>query len=280
MRNNFFVFVLIIVLLFFAVSGNLLAQEKIKWIDNYEGGLKEAKEQEKNILILVTAPSWCYPCQWMDANTFEDEKIIDIINKNFVPIRIVDMIDGKQNPDLEEISFNGFPTTIYADSSGNILFQKAGALDSVYMFKMLERALNYDKYIEELEKDFNAIKEDNNKAAKFIDKLFQDGEYIICKKLALELFNLESTEQKYRSNFLYTALLCDLYLDELEDGLELLNLYIKTFSDGEHIESVKYFKILVLYYLGREEEAKINAEEFKKEFPESIYIPKINELFE
>jgi thioredoxin-related protein len=127
-----------LVLVGFAVPS--LAAEEVEWIDSYEKGLEKAQQADKNLFILITAPTWCGPCQWMEANTFEDEDVIDFINSQFIAVKVLDKVEGKKNPELQEFDFRGFPTVFVYNPEGQMLTSAVGAVGAD---ELLDRVSKY-----------------------------------------------------------------------------------------------------------------------------------------
>lgn len=109
--------------LFLAIF-TLNAQE-IQWLTDYDQARARAKESGQNLLVQISAPSWCGYCQWMDENTFSDPEIISFINQGFVPVLITDV-----DPQISKFEFGGYPTTQIFSSDGSLLKQAEGAIDS------------------------------------------------------------------------------------------------------------------------------------------------------
>jgi thioredoxin-related protein len=136
--------IIFIVLFIFVLFSQLtVAQENegINWIHSYDKALKIASEKDKNIFIFVTAPTWCSPCRWMEANVFTNEIVTEVINEYFVPVKLLDSVNGKPNPELERFDIDGFPTMLIYSKEGNYLNDEIGSL---YSSELLEFLSNYD----------------------------------------------------------------------------------------------------------------------------------------
>lgn len=122
------------------------AAAEIDWNSTYSQGLERAKEENKNLFILITAPTWCGPCKWMEANTFKDEEVISLINREFIAVRVLDMVNGKRNPDLKLFDFSGFPAVFVYNQEGEPLTSSVGAVDAETLVKRTEGYTdpNYD----------------------------------------------------------------------------------------------------------------------------------------
>src|SRR3989338_8368036 len=90
---------------------------KINWLEWNKESFEKANKEGKPILLDLTAV-WCHWCHVMDATSYSDNEIAEIINKDFVPIKVY--ID--QRPDIRErYNMGGFPSTVFLDSGGYII---------------------------------------------------------------------------------------------------------------------------------------------------------------
>ena len=90
---------------------------KINWLEWNKESFEKAKKEDKPILLDLTAV-WCHWCHVMDATSYSDEEIAEIINKNFVPIKVY--IDKR--PDIRErYNMGGFPSTVFLNPDGYII---------------------------------------------------------------------------------------------------------------------------------------------------------------
>lgn len=113
----------ILLLCLFSVLLPLGAQE-IQWIEDFDQALALAQEREQNVLVLLTAPSWCGYCQWLESNTLNDSSIIELLNEKFVACMITD-----ENQQISRFDFEGYPTVQIFSPQGSLLTQQSGALD-------------------------------------------------------------------------------------------------------------------------------------------------------
>lgn len=79
--------------------------------------LKQAQKEQKLVFIDLTA-HWCHSCKLMEETTFRSPEIIDLINKNYVALKInADRIDGKLLAAQENVTV--LPALIVMDAQGN-----------------------------------------------------------------------------------------------------------------------------------------------------------------
>ncbi len=262
-------------ILCFVLCGNVFSQNSINWIESYDEALTKAEITNKKMFILITAPSWCNWCVKLEKETFTNENVIKMINKNFIPVRILDKIDGEENQDLAYFEISGFPTILFAYPNGELMFKAGGYIDAGQMIAFCEKAINYEDFYNNIEKNFERAKKDSEYAIKFLDELAERNELELCRAYAMSLYEIY-TDEEYKARFLFTAYICTLYLGNLEDGLIISEKYILEFPMGEHLEDVRYLRIITLYYLGLKSDAKEEAKEFKEDYPESPYMEDID----
>jgi uncharacterized protein YyaL (SSP411 family) len=116
---------------------------EIKWRPWSEAAFDEAKLVDKPILLSISAV-WCHWCHVMDETTYSNDRVIDLVNTEYVPIRV----DNDVRPDINQrYNMGGWPTTAFLSSSGDILTgatylppdQMAGALGQVASYYRTHR---------------------------------------------------------------------------------------------------------------------------------------------
>lgn len=89
----------------------------INWREWGSRVFEEAKEKDRLILLSLSAV-WCHWCHVMDETTYSDEGVIDLINSNFVPVRV----DADMRPDIDDLyNQGGWPSTVILTPEGEIL---------------------------------------------------------------------------------------------------------------------------------------------------------------
>lgn len=90
----------------------------IQWLSWSKETFEMAKRQKKPILLDISAV-WCHWCHEMEKNSWSNEKIIDIVNRRYIPIQV----DTDKRPDVNErYNMGGWPTTVVLDDKGKMLF--------------------------------------------------------------------------------------------------------------------------------------------------------------
>jgi uncharacterized protein YyaL (SSP411 family) len=116
---------------------------EIRWRPWSEAAFDEAKVLDKPILLSISAV-WCHWCHVMDETTYSNDRVIDLVNTEYVPIRV----DNDVRPDINQrYNMGGWPTTAFLSSSGDILTgatylppdEMAGALGQVASYYRTHR---------------------------------------------------------------------------------------------------------------------------------------------
>ena len=90
---------------------------EINWHGWSEEAFAEAGRLDRPILLSISAV-WCHWCHVMDETTYSHAGVIDLINREYVPIRV----DNDLRPDINQrYNMGGWPTTAFLTSSGEIL---------------------------------------------------------------------------------------------------------------------------------------------------------------
>src|SRR5260370_5542497 len=102
-----------------------LRQHAYNPVDWYAWGpdaLARAKSENKPIMLSI-GYSACHWCHVMERESFENEQIAQLINENFVPIKV----DREERPDLDQIYMDavqlltgrgGWPLTVFLTPEG------------------------------------------------------------------------------------------------------------------------------------------------------------------
>ena len=90
---------------------------KVNWLEWGNEAFEKAKIEDKPILLDLTAV-WCHWCHVMDATSYSNDEVTEIINKDFVPVKVY--IDKR--PDIRErYNMGGFPSTVFLNPDGYII---------------------------------------------------------------------------------------------------------------------------------------------------------------
>ncbi len=90
---------------------------EINWHAWSKQAFDEARLSGKPILLSISAV-WCHWCHVMDETTYSHPSVIEIINRDYVPVRV----DNDVRPDINQrYNMGGWPTTAFLTPGGDIL---------------------------------------------------------------------------------------------------------------------------------------------------------------
>lgn len=93
------------------------AEQPIAWHPWGEEPFRLARETGRPILLDIGA-SWCHWCHVMDETTYSADGVIDLVNREYVPVRV----DNDVRPDINQrYNMGGWPTTAFLTPQGDIL---------------------------------------------------------------------------------------------------------------------------------------------------------------
>ena len=89
----------------------------IPWREWGADAFSAARAEDKPVLLTLGA-TWCHWCHVMDDTSYSDERVIDLINSRFIPVRV----DVDQRPDIS-LRYNqgGYPSVAVLTANGEFL---------------------------------------------------------------------------------------------------------------------------------------------------------------
>ncbi len=90
---------------------------EINWRPWSQDAFEQARQTGRPILLSISAV-WCHWCHVMDETTYSHPGVIDLINREYVPVRV----DNDVRPDINQrYNMGGWPSTAFLTASGDIL---------------------------------------------------------------------------------------------------------------------------------------------------------------
>ncbi|MGI0046831.1 MAG: cytochrome c biogenesis protein CcdA [Nitrosotalea sp.] len=113
----------------------------INWQDYGPDAFAQAKQENKPILLLLTAPSWCYYCQVYESEDYlYNPDVVKLVNQGFVPI----YVDSDERQDLtRQYLEGGWPSTTVLAPDGQRLFGYSGPRPVQNMLANFQETLAY-----------------------------------------------------------------------------------------------------------------------------------------
>ncbi|MFH0974159.1 MAG: thioredoxin fold domain-containing protein [Spirochaetota bacterium] len=115
------------------VKPQVAQNAQVKW-ESFNAGMSKALGQKKPVIIDFYA-DWCHWCKVMDRETFSNEEVTKILNRDFIAIRIDtqrrESITYKGNMTTADrfaplLGVSGLPTVVFMDEEGNLIDKVPG----------------------------------------------------------------------------------------------------------------------------------------------------------
>ncbi len=145
-----------------------LNAQGIEFIHDLETALKKAKTENK-IVFVDFYTSWCAPCKVMSNEVFPQEKVGEFYNKEFINCKIQCDDNGIGVELGKKYKVQAYPTLMYLDKTGEEIHSAAGSLSADGLISLGKTALNPDKNMFSLIKEWRA----GNRQEAFVNKYFK-----------------------------------------------------------------------------------------------------------
>nr|WP_320120430.1 thioredoxin fold domain-containing protein [uncultured Marinifilum sp.] len=109
------------------ICGNVFSQGIEFEHIGFQQALDKAKAEGK-MVFMDCYTVWCGPCKHLAKNVFPQKEVGDYFNANFVNLKM-DMEKGEGPALLKKYGVKGFPTLLYLDAEGNVLYKRVGGTD-------------------------------------------------------------------------------------------------------------------------------------------------------
>ncbi|MBI3858045.1 MAG: thioredoxin domain-containing protein [Planctomycetes bacterium] len=94
-----------------------MPSETVRWFDWSDDAFRKAQAEDKPIVMDLCAP-WSHGCRVMDAQTYGDPEIAELLNRDYVAIRV----DCDRRPDINDrFNLGGWPTTAFLTPTGELM---------------------------------------------------------------------------------------------------------------------------------------------------------------
>lgn len=122
--------------------------EAIEWMSLQEALDQNynAKPKDKKKIFIDVYTDWCGWCKVMDKKTFTDAEVIELMNENYLPVKL----DAESNKEItykgqkgtyrdfaRSLRINGYPTTVYMDENLEVKAVRPGYVPANQMVEIL-----------------------------------------------------------------------------------------------------------------------------------------------
>src|SRR2546423_1858872 len=115
--------------LFALIAYTCIAQTNIHFEDiTLQQALVESRNANKPVFFMGFA-SWCEHCKRMKESVFTQDSVTDYYNSHFICM-MMDLEKGDGIALAKKFYVASFPTFIFLDSSGTVMYQAAGELSA------------------------------------------------------------------------------------------------------------------------------------------------------
>ncbi|MBX9582804.1 MAG: DUF255 domain-containing protein [Gemmataceae bacterium] len=119
-----------------AFAGQAVGQE-VRWRHDYSAARKEAAAANKPLLLDFGSED-CVWCRKLDATTFRQPAVAELLNDRFVPVKV----DGQKDAWLsQKAGVEAFPTLVLLSPEGKILARHDGYADVGKLLPLLRQVL-------------------------------------------------------------------------------------------------------------------------------------------
>jgi thioredoxin-related protein len=144
-----------------------VAQSEIQFQDlTFGEALAQSKISKRPVFFMAYA-SWCPHCRKMMEDVFVNPAVADFYNTSFICIK-QDMEKGDGIALYKKFDIKSYPTLIYLDANGTILYQVAGESDADGFIQHGKNALTPEKQLPYLQRQFEMDSSDPDKCYAYI----------------------------------------------------------------------------------------------------------------
>lgn len=145
--------------------GSVFGQIRFKENVAFQTILDQAKSENK-LVFMDCYTTWCGPCKWLSKEVFADNELGNVYNAQFVNFKS-DMEKGEGLDIAKKYDINAYPTLLWLNGDGEVVFQVSGAMEKTYFMKFAEDVKNEENTLPNLISKYEA----GNREPAFLEKL-------------------------------------------------------------------------------------------------------------
>ncbi len=134
-----FLALFVLVYIFTALVSPVASGESrpLKW-HSFDEGMALGKAQGKVVFVFFWA-DWCTYCHTMDRETFHNQTVVDLLDKNFIAVKV----DSDREQKLSNLfRIRGLPDNWFFSKSGSVLGHRPGYIPPDTFIKILRSVGN------------------------------------------------------------------------------------------------------------------------------------------
>ncbi len=118
------------------------AEEAVPWLTDYAAARREAHDRNLPLVIDFSTDN-CVYCRKLESVTFRDPAVVKLVKEHYVALHLhVGAGGGKEAAGLAQaLGVQGFPTLIFADANGKVLFRQAGFVEPAEFARTAQQVL-------------------------------------------------------------------------------------------------------------------------------------------
>lgn len=137
--------VVLMLLLFTSLSAAIAAggERDVNFINSDLDAAKQRASAEGKLVFVDFYARWCTPCKWMDQTTFKDKNVVELLNENFIAVKMnIDETEGFEMKKRYEVQY--LPTILIFNSNGQVVDRIEETLTSADLIQLLHRHNSVD----------------------------------------------------------------------------------------------------------------------------------------
>ena len=109
-------------------------------VSSWQQSLSESRGKGKLIFVDVYT-DWCAPCKIMDRDVFTDDKLSEILNTEFIALKVN---AEKVEPDFASSQgIDSYPTLLFLSPTGEEIYRQEGAISKYGLIEKSREVLHY-----------------------------------------------------------------------------------------------------------------------------------------
>ena len=275
-----------IVALAFLTGTAILAAEGDLWTEDAKAAVKQATEDNKDLLINFTGSDWCGWCKKLAAEVFSQQAFTDEAPKHFVFLKLdfprrreLSEETKKQNAEWKSrMPVRGFPTIVLADASGKPYaktgYRRGGAEPYLkHLAELLGVKAKRDEALAAAAKAEGIEKAKALDAAlSVLDSAIVMASYadVMAEIVALDADNQAGLKAKYGAIALLGKMNAAMGKRDFDGAIALADEALKALGDsGPQAQDVLFQKSMALYNKKDKKGAKASLEAALEAAPDS-----------